>query len=162
MTTKRLNKAELARVLGVNRSSVTKAVRAGRVTPGLDGLFDPEQAMHEWRAKTRLHVKRGEDEGYEYWRQQKVFYKSLLARLEYQRMAGELLPMPDVDYLLMDVTTSFRAAMEGLADRLAPLIAPCTDPDEVRRIVQHEVQRVIDDTERAAAQALDELARGTV
>jgi transcriptional regulator with XRE-family HTH domain len=160
MPTKRLTQAELAKALGVNKSSVTRAVRAGRVTPGADGLFDLEEARKEWRANTRLHLPR-EAGGYEYWRQQKVAYQARIAELDFRRKAGELFEKERVDYALLDVATSFRVAMEALADRLAPIVAPLTDQDEIRRIVKHELERIVADLEAHVARVRNELERDT-
>jgi transcriptional regulator with XRE-family HTH domain len=147
---KRLTKAELARALGVHKSAVTRAVRAGRVTPGPDGLFDLEQATREWRAKTRLHIPREADGGYEYWRQQKIFYQAKIAELDYRRKAGELLDWDNVRYALVSVGTGLRAAMENLADQLAPIVAPITDEAEIRDIEQRELGVIMADLDRAA------------
>lgn len=44
MSTERITAAELARRLQVTRGAVSKAVRTRRITPGEDGLFNPEEA----------------------------------------------------------------------------------------------------------------------
>jgi hypothetical protein len=155
----RLTKARLARALGVHRSTITKAIRTGRITPGPDGLFDPEEARRQWQARTRLQLPR--DESLRFWQEVKTSYRARLAKLAYQHQAGDVFDREHVAYQLRRVGTELRVALENLADQLAAVVAPCTDPDEVRRIVQHEVQRVIIDTERAAARALHELERGT-
>jgi transcriptional regulator with XRE-family HTH domain len=155
---KRLTKAELARALGVSRSAVTRAVREGRVTPGPDGLFDLEKARREWRSKTRQRLPR--DEGYEYWRQQRLTYQAKIAELDYRTAVGELLDKQDVWYALVGIGTNFRVAIENLAERLAPVITSMTDPEQVRQAVQRELDAILADFESDAAKALDDLAHG--
>ena len=41
-------KADLARFLGVNRSSITRAVQAGRIQPEADGRFDFQKCAAAW------------------------------------------------------------------------------------------------------------------
>jgi transcriptional regulator with XRE-family HTH domain len=156
---KRLTKAELARALGVSRSAVTRAVQKGRVTPGPDGLFDLEKARWEWRSKTRQRLPR--DENYESWRRLRLAYQARLAELNYRQMTGELLPKADVDFCLRDVGTTLRVLIEGIADRLAPELAPLTDEAEIKAIVRREVARVIADHEAHVARVRNELERGT-
>ena len=46
----RISQIELARKLGVNRSSVSRAVKNGRLTVGNDGLLDEDEARRQWYA----------------------------------------------------------------------------------------------------------------
>jgi hypothetical protein len=154
----RLTKAQLAKAMRVHRSTITKAIRTGRITPGPDGLFDLEQATREWRAKTRLHLPR--DEGFRFWQQMKTHYRAQIAKLEYEHKAGLRFDKADVTYALRDVGATLRALLEGAADRIAAELAPCTDEDECRRIVAREALRVLHDFEAHVARVRNELERG--
>lgn len=46
----RISQIELARKLNVNRSSVSRAVKNGRLTVGNDGLLDEDEARRQWYA----------------------------------------------------------------------------------------------------------------
>lgn len=46
----RISQIELARKLNVNRSSVSRAVKNGRLTVGADGLLDEDEARRQWYA----------------------------------------------------------------------------------------------------------------
>jgi hypothetical protein len=48
----RVRPAELARILGVTRQAVAKAIRAGRIRVDADGRVDPHRATREWIANT--------------------------------------------------------------------------------------------------------------
>jgi hypothetical protein len=153
-----MTRAQLARALGLTRSAITKAVRAGRITPDAEGKFDLAEATRQWRANTRLHLPR-EAGGYEYWRQIKTLYRAQIARLEYEHKAGLRLDKEGVTYALRDVGATLRAAFETAADRLAPELAPITDEAEIKAIVQREVARVIADLEAHIERMRNELAR---
>lgn len=49
----RITGAELARRLGVSKPAITKAVKAGRLTPGDDGKFEYDAAIADFRLNTR-------------------------------------------------------------------------------------------------------------
>lgn len=44
-----VTQAEFARMVGVSRPAVHKAVVSGRIRCGEDGLIDPEQGLRDWR-----------------------------------------------------------------------------------------------------------------
>lgn len=46
------NQQDLARFLGVNKSSVSRAVKAGRIKPLADGSFDFEQCAAAWHSSS--------------------------------------------------------------------------------------------------------------
>lgn len=46
------NQVELARYLGVNKSSVSRAARAGRIRPEADGSYDFDKCAAAWRASS--------------------------------------------------------------------------------------------------------------
>ena len=45
--------AELARRLGIGESGVRKAFKTGRIKRNDDGTYDPDQAMRQFRNRTR-------------------------------------------------------------------------------------------------------------
>jgi hypothetical protein len=154
----RLTQSRLAKALGVHRSTITKAIRTGRITPGPDGLFDLEEARRQWQARTRMQLPR--DESLRFWQQMKTHYRAQIARLQYEHKAGLRFDREHVKHELRRVAVELRVALlENLPDRLTPLLVATGDEDECRRILRIELSRVIDDTERAAARALHELAR---
>jgi hypothetical protein len=48
----RVGEVELAKALGRDRMAIRAAKRAGRITPGADGLYDLEEAIAEFNATT--------------------------------------------------------------------------------------------------------------
>jgi hypothetical protein len=136
---------------------VTKAVKAGRVTPGPDGLFDLEEAKREWASKTRQALP-PEVGGYEHWRQKKIHYQGLLARLEYEQKLGIWQDKESVDYALNDFATTVRVMFETLADRLAPEVAALRDESELKRAIRREIALVLRDMDAHVARVRKDLA----
>lgn len=48
----RVRPAEFARIIGVSRQAVAKAVKAGRIRVDADGRVDPQRATRDWIART--------------------------------------------------------------------------------------------------------------
>jgi phage terminase Nu1 subunit (DNA packaging protein) len=173
-----VTKAEFARRLGVRRSSVSHWAKQGRLVLTDDGKVDVKESIALLRrtarnlgvaARWRWYRERTGATGaeplpevadYDFWRAMRANYQALLAELRYRAATGELLPKPDVGYFLKDVGTTLRVLLEGVADRLAPEVAPLRDESEVKAIVQREVTRVLHDFEAHVERVRNELERG--
>lgn len=104
--TGRITQAELARRLKVSRPSVSKAVKAGRVTPDDDGLFDPIEAELQWVSNTRTnaHGKRKPAAGgYAEARGRKESALARMAELRLAQAEGNLIERSSVDFALADL-----------------------------------------------------------
>lgn len=66
-------------------------------------------------------------------------YQARLAKVEYERRIGELLPKSDVEYAISNAVTIFRSAMESLEVRLAPQVAIENDPSKCRAIIHDAI-----------------------
>lgn len=140
MDSVKINKASFARLMGVDKGTVTKWIKAGRVEVA-DGLIDVEAAKKRLaatenpspQAQAQIARHAAEKAGYvnmeklgaalklETYKLQKA--KAETANLELDKAAGLLVERSEVDYVLADLGNTLRASLESLADRLAPAIA---------------------------------------
>ena len=66
-----------------------------------------------------------------------------LAKLEYERQAGKLLPADTVNHALAIVVRDTRDHLLALPDRLAEAIAVETNPAEVRNLLSREIREML-------------------
>lgn len=170
MTTE--SRADFARRMGWNRSSVTRAVKDGRVVL-VDGMVDVEaslakiDALASPYAHHRAHAQQLEDE-----RAQKAAgdapaqpmaheglealnlrlkraeadkreHEAEMARMERETMAGNLIAREDVEFALDDFGATLRSLMENLADRLAPVVHPLQSMEETHAALAEAAQDVL-------------------
>lgn len=154
MTTE--TRADFARRMGWNRSSVTRAVKDGRVVLAGD-LVDVEASLQKIEALAhpaahhQAHVRQLEEarkakadgsekpaeEGIEALNLRlkraeadKREHEAEMARMERETMAGNLIAREDVEFALSDFGAILRGLMENFADRLAPVVHPLQSMEE--------------------------------
>lgn len=138
----RITQAELARRLKVSRPSVSKAVKAGRITPDDDGLFDPVEAELQWLANTRPKAQgittksEGANTGYAQARARKETALARMAELRLEQASRNLVAREAVEFVLTDHAAMLRGLLDNLPDRLAPLLIPLRETEAIRRLLE--------------------------
>lgn len=151
----RITQAELARRLKVSRGAVSKAVKAGRITPDDEGLFDPVEAELQWLENTRQTARRetgqaktgrGGQSAYAQARARKENALARMAELRLEEAMKNLLPREAVEFVLADHATMLRGLLDNLPARLAPDLIPLRDLEPIREFLdvafcqlQHEL-----------------------
>ena len=82
-----------------------------------------------------------------------------MARLELDKVRGQLLPAAAVERLLAEAATGLRVALERIADTLAPQLAATADESRCRQLVWDEINHGLEELSRgfrAAARAAGE------
>lgn len=140
MESVKVKKAAFARLMGVNKGTVSKWIAAGRLEV-VDGLIDVDAAKRRLAAtenpsplaQAQIARHAAEKAGsvnlekigvalkLETYKLQKA--KAETANLELDKAAGLLVERAEVDYVLADLGNTLRSSLESLADRLAPAIA---------------------------------------
>lgn len=144
-----MTRAEFAREMTVNRSTVTRWIERGRIVVNAQGLIDPEAAKvalqatespaphHQARTAQIAEQKRAgalqaagkAQEVTEVGMRLKLAMaaereaKAQLAALEVDKQAALLLERERVEFVIKDIGNTLRGAMESLPDRLAPTLA---------------------------------------
>jgi phage terminase Nu1 subunit (DNA packaging protein) len=164
-------RAEFARRLGWNRSSVTRAVQDGRVV--LEGdKVDVEaslakiEAMASPSAHHRAHALQLEEARetkqapaevpaaakdnieslnlrLKRAEADKREHEADMARMGRETMAGNLIAREDVEFALDDLGATLRSLMENLPDRLAPVVHPLQSIEETHAALSEAAQDVL-------------------
>jgi phage terminase Nu1 subunit (DNA packaging protein) len=166
-----VSRAEFARLMGVNKSTVTRWAEKGQIVT-VSGQVDVEASRARLQetggarpdVADRHAQERGQEVGaggtaqsapppaqsddrvgnsYQAARAVKEKYNALQAKLEYERQMGNLIPKEDVDSALKALGASVRARLDVLADQLAPVVAPVTDLDEVHAVLAEHHRAVL-------------------
>jgi phage terminase Nu1 subunit (DNA packaging protein) len=169
MTTE--TRAEFARRLGWNRSSVTRAVQDGRVVligdlVDVDASLAKIEALASPSAHHRAHALQLEEaretkqapvevpaavkdsiEGLNLRLKRaeadKREHEADMARMGRETMAGNLIAREDVEFALDDLGATLRSLMENLPDRLAPVVHPLQSIEETHAALAEAAQDVL-------------------
>lgn len=120
-----VSQAEFARVIGASKSYVSQLKKAGRLVLNDAGLVlvDESRTRIAESADPSKNGKRHSDQvgsSYQAARAVKERYQAMLAKLEYERTSGQVVPKADVEQAVAEVVTVFRMALENMPFRVAP------------------------------------------
>jgi hypothetical protein len=149
-----------ARALGMSPDNMRKLVNKGTITPLEDGSIDIETARAEWLANS--HPGQGKDKdaaaaasgmgsangvngNYRQVRVAREFLDVKIRELEFKRLTGELIPVEQVKRDAFSCARQARDRLIQIEARVAPLLAPISDIQEIRRIIHAEIQAVCDE-----------------
>lgn len=99
------------------------------------------------------------DVSYAAARAMREHYQAQKARLDYELMLGRLCETDAVRAAGMDIGIRMRQALERLPDRLAPELAPCTDPARVRALLVEHIEMALGDLSATIRAAMDGITR---
>lgn len=144
----RVTPAEFSRRLGVSKTAVSKAIRAGRIRLDDDGLLDPVQAELDWLANTRPKaqsaIAKGKhaNSGYAQARARKENALASMAELRVKQAAGDLYRREDVHYVLDDMWATLVTRLEAMPYSLAPQLSLMTSLEEIQQVLADEFNRI--------------------
>ncbi|MGE0289666.1 MAG: hypothetical protein AB7I42_25750 [Bradyrhizobium sp.] len=169
--------SEFARLMGVNRSTVTRWKQEGRLALDAEGKIDVEasRARIKQTEGTRDDVaaRHAEARGAEipaaataapqpptdpdtatqeettraHWTMRKERALALAAEREEMERRRALVPISEAKAITIDITTAFRTAAENLPHRVAPQLVG-KDLDTIRATLKQEVQDLLHEVER--------------
>lgn len=159
--------ADFARRQGVNRASVTRWAKDGRIVMAGDRV-DVEASLAKLAetggarpdvadrhaagrvtppaADAPFAVPSAPDGGdrigssFQAARAIREKYAALAAKRDYEQSLGNLIPKGDVDLALRTFGAAVRARIDVLADQVAPLVAPITDLAEVHAVLAEHLR----------------------
>lgn len=149
---KTMSQSEYARRAGLHSSTVSRAVKAGRI-PTIDGRIDPEVADRALRDGTDTAHRTGPraapaEPTYANSRALREQYMARIKRLEFQQLAGSLVRVDRVQLLWFKLSRRARDLVLAIPDRLAPVLAAMSDPVEVHAALSAELRHACTEMER--------------
>lgn len=160
-----ITQAAYARRRGVSAAAVNKAVKSGRIT-AIDGKIDPDVADIQWSRNTDLtqsartnqailrspsSTKDSRQEGQEGKEDSAILVartrtetaRAELFEIEIAEKRGTLVQAEGVKKAAFEKARIVRSALEGLPDRLAPVLAAESDPARCHQLLMAEIKRVL-------------------
>lgn len=165
-----ITKAAYALHRKCSKSSISKALKEGRITETEDGRIDPVAADAQWAANTRGRAG-GEaaptqaaapaadydlagPAEYKVSRARREAAEAELAELELGREKMELLPVAVVRATWARVVSGAQQSLMQMAPRMAPVLASMTDPALIQAAIDEEVDRVLVDIFKASTEPM--------
>ncbi len=168
--------AEFARMLGVQKSYVSKLKDQGRLVFAEDGRVDvaaSKQRIQQTADPNRDDVSQRFDKAssagssrqngdignsYQAARAVKEKYSAMQAKLEYERAIGKLVDKAEVQAVVEDVITQFRQGLENLPYRLAPELVG-QDLDGIRAALKQEIFDALGKMQRGFVRQMEEVGK---
>lgn len=167
-----VNAAEFAKKLGVSKPRVTKGIESGLLKTSVKVIkkgkkkfyeIDLEKGLKEWAdnidpAKQRDTEKQnetramagGEQSGPSHYQRAKAVkehYGAQLARLQYEELAGKLVPAAQVKAEAFKVARNVRDTLMGLPERVSAELANMTEPREIAIYLRSQIADALKDLE---------------
>jgi hypothetical protein len=170
--TARISQREYARLRGISHTAVQRAIKAGRITAvkgkidpeEADRLWqqntDQSKPLNRITGNPKQKGTPGEPpepmdlggsetisgpssaSGYAKARAARELYQAQLAKLELDRRRGELVSADEVRLAAFQLARKTRDQLLALPERVASILAAVDDPDQVRQILDDEIERI--------------------
>lgn len=127
-------------------SAVQKAITAGFIVRGKDGLIDEEQADRDWLSRGDTRPKSGavvETKQLNEARVMKEVYAARMAKLDYERETSELVPLAEVNRWISAMILSTRDEFLRIGPELQDELAEEKSPAAISRLIDKRVRRAL-------------------
>jgi len=128
---------------GVTHRTVQKWLAVGRITALPSGKIDFDAADAELNASGGDRRNGRRPRTLVEAQRQLVMLKTRLARLEYARRAGQLIPAADVKQAAFSEARRFRDRMLTIPDRIAPVVSSPDECDRVYALLSQEIHNAL-------------------
>ena len=137
------NVQEFADILGVDRTTVTKAIKSKRLEESIVKGSSPKRieifsGCVEWFTRKRLEYDRyaKDDMDVKESKSRHEYYRSLLTKLEYEVKSGYLLPLEEVRQKGMEICRNARRYLDDRRDSDALVLPTFKDDFETRKLLR--------------------------
>jgi hypothetical protein len=135
-------------------------VKAGRITPDEDGLFDPAEAELQWLGNTRPKAGSASTKGgggsYAAARARKENALARMAELRLEQATGALCLREDFDFVLEDFGAMLQTLLANLPARLAPGLVGQRDHANIEHLLEDAFRQVMADLAEHAKKRSEE------
>lgn len=139
-----------AAVVGLSKEGLRKQLIRGTVSAEPDGTYDTDRIAAQ--LAKRSHPGRGRgpersqaDDGYHTARAAREAINARIRELDLRKRTGDLLEASAVRSMAFEESRRARNLLRGLPARLAAVVAGLTDPADCHRVIEDEVNRVLDE-----------------
>lgn len=156
-----ISPSEFARRLGVEQSTVTRAIQSGRLRDSLfrqpNGRFliEPELGATEFQAnklrgstqardRERMEEDGTDNASIAVFEKERLRYQAGLARLKFEEMAATLLDAKRVHRAQFEIARTIRDGIMAVPDRVSAELAGITDAFEINQILTREIRQVLE------------------
>ena len=164
-----LSISDFAKVKGLSRQRVSKAVQMGKlegavVNEGKKKLIDKDLGLKLWDqttpiakritvpTQTKEELKRQIDEtpddeipDFNVSRARKEHWQASLAKLQVEQQKKELIPVTDIKKSSFELGRAIRESLSNVADRLAPQCAGETDSQVIHQLLMEEHRNALEE-----------------
>ena len=164
-----LSISDFAKVKGLSRQRVSKAVQMGKlegavVNEGKKKLIDKDLGLKLWDQTTPIakritvptqakeELKRQIDEtpddaipDFNVSRARKEHWQAALAKLQVEQQKKDLIPVTDIKKSSFELGRAIRESLSNVADRLAPECAGETDPQVIHKLLTEEHRNALEE-----------------
>jgi phage terminase Nu1 subunit (DNA packaging protein) len=105
--------------------------------------FDLTEAI-QWREKHLQKSKQSGNNEYEAARTEKEIYRAKMAKLNFERMDGALVPAKDVTTAAFEKARTVRDQLLNIPSRVSPILAAETNAAKVHEILDKEIRQALE------------------
>lgn len=145
--------SEIAKIFSVTERSITNYRREGMPQVSR-GVFDVRECVAWWSLRIEEHTERKTKPKGDTPRDQLARAQTERVLLDIEQLRRSLLPRVETERVLCGVAALVAAQLDGMAPRLAGVLADLDDPAEIQTVLFREARAV----RAAIAQALRDLA----
>jgi phage terminase Nu1 subunit (DNA packaging protein) len=148
------NLGEIAEICGVSLPTVRAWVRRGcpyveKGNKGKEWQFDTVGVI-EWQKEQAALSAVGDVStlDIEEARRRKLAAEAALSELDLSKARGELVSLEDVSTVWLEITTAARSQLLALPSKMAAIVAPLSDPAEIRTLLEAEIEEALEELSR--------------
>lgn len=143
--TERLNLKGLSKAFGVSQVSIRNWLDKGlphkRTSKGY--TFDLSESI-QWREKHLQAAKMGGSSEFEAARTEKEVYRAKMAKLNYERLDGSLVPAGAVREQAFEKARQVRDSLLNIPARVSPILAAEMNAKRVNEILDKEIRQCLE------------------
>lgn len=139
--------AVLSEIIGVSDRRIRQLADEGILVRAAKGRYNLKESMKNYILNLRIAVDQGEDydseQSLDEIKAQHEKVKMHMSQLKLSLMQGEVHKSSDVENVMKDMLSSFRARLLNLPSKMAPLLVMRENPDWIRDSLTGEVLEVL-------------------
>lgn len=138
-------KKAVASWLNLTETRIRQLHKEGILSEERPGLYDLQTATHEYIEYLRRGGSEKGDIDYNAEKAKLIMAKREVAELELHTRKGDLHSTEDVEKVMTDTLTKFRAHMMAIPAKLSPTLAKKTSKEEIFRLLKASIDEALEE-----------------